>query len=141
MTETLWNRKDFPEAAKDVMGNSQLRKNVQHATGVIQDKRNRVVAELSDWEDLREAGAQVRGHALRHLDHYLVQFEENCTRAGGHVHWASDAADANRIVLELVQQHKAKEVIKIKTMTSEEVGLNAHLEANGIGQSRPIWRS
>ena len=127
-----WHRREFPEAAKDLLENSQTRRNVQHATNVIQGKRAKVVAELPDWEDLREAGAQVRAHTLRHLDHYLTEFEENCTRAGGQVHWASDAAEANRIILELVQRRAAKEVIKIKTMTSEEVGLNAHLEAHGV---------
>jgi L-lactate dehydrogenase complex protein LldF len=132
---TQWNRRDFPEAAREVMQNSQTRKNVKHATNVIQAKRNKVVAELPDWEDLREAGAQVKAHTLRHLDYYLTQFEENCTRAGGQVHWASDATEANRVILELVQRHQAREVIKIKTMTSEEVGLNAYLEANGV---RPI---
>jgi L-lactate dehydrogenase complex protein LldF len=133
--ETKWNTRDFPTAAKELLQDSQTRKNVQHATGVIQAKRNKVAAELPDWEDLREAGAQVRAHALRHLDYYLMQFEENCTRAGGHVHWASDAAEARRIMLELVQKHEAQEVIKIKTMTSEEIGLNAHLEAHGV---RPV---
>ena len=111
---------------------SQTRKNVQHATNVIQGKRNKVTAELPDWEQLREAGAQVKAHTLKHLDYYLTQFEENCTRAGGTVHWASDAAEANRIILGLVQKQQAKEVIKIKTMTSEEIGLNDHLEAHGI---------
>ncbi|MFC5862438.1 LutB/LldF family L-lactate oxidation iron-sulfur protein [Acidicapsa dinghuensis] len=130
-----WHQHEFPEAAREMLENSQTRRNVQHATTVIQDKRNRVVGELPEWQDLREAGSQVRAHALRHLDHYLLQFEENCTRAGGHVHWASDAADARRIMLELIQRHQAKEVIKIKTMTSEEIGLNAHLEAHGV---RPI---
>jgi len=133
--ESQWNRRDFPEAARDLLQNSQTRKNVQHATNIIQAKRNKVVAELGDWEDLREAGAQIRAHTLRHLDHYLTQFEENFTRAGGHVHWAHDAEDARRIILDLIQQQQAKEVIKIKTMTSEEIGLNAHLEAHGI---RPI---
>jgi len=132
MSETQWHTRDFPTAAKDLLQDSQTRKNVQHATNVIQAKRNKVVDELPDWQDLREAGSQVRAHTLRHLDHYLTQFEENCTHAGGHVHWASDASEANRIILGLVQQHQAKEVIKIKTMTSEEVGLNAHLEAHGI---------
>lgn len=129
---TQWNRRDFPEAAREVLQNAQTRKNVKHATNVIQAKRNKVTAELPDWEDLREAGAQVRAHVLWHLDHYLTQFEANCTRAGGHVHWAQDAAEANRIILGLIQQHRAKEVIKIKTMTSEEIGLNGHLEAHGV---------
>jgi L-lactate dehydrogenase complex protein LldF len=130
-----WHQHEFPEAARELLENSQTRRNVEHATTVIQEKRNRVVQELPEWQDLREAGSQVRAHALRHLDHYLVQFEENCTKAGGHVHWASDAAEARRIMLELIERQQAKEVIKIKTMTSEEIGLNAHLEAHGI---RPI---
>ena len=51
---TEWNRHDFPTAARELLQNSQTRKNVQHATNVIQAKRNKVVAELPDWEDLRE---------------------------------------------------------------------------------------
>ena len=54
--ETQWNTRDFPDAAREILQNSQMRKNVQHATNVIQGKRNKVVAELPDWEDLREAG-------------------------------------------------------------------------------------
>lgn len=127
-----WSNRSFPEAAKDLLADSQIRRNVRHATNVIQAKRNRVVGELPDWEQLRDTGAAIRAHALAHLDHYLAQFEENCTRAGGHVHWARDAAEANRIILELIQRHAAKEVIKIKTMTSEEIGLNRNLEAHGI---------
>ncbi len=127
-----WSKRSFPEAAKELLADSQIRRNVRHATNVIQAKRNRVVGELADWEQLRDAGAAIRAHALKHLDHYLAQFEENCTSAGGHVHWARDAAEANRIILDLIQRHAAKEVIKIKTMTSEEIGLNRNLQANGI---------
>ena len=127
-----WSKRSFPEAAKELLADSQIRRNVRHATNVIQAKRNRVVGELADWEKLRDAGAAIRAHALKHLDHYLAQFEENCTSAGGHVHWARDAAEANRIILDLIQRHAAKEVIKIKTMTSEEIGLNRNLQANGI---------
>jgi L-lactate dehydrogenase complex protein LldF len=127
-----WNSEDFPTNARRMLTQSQTRRNVQHATAVIQNKRNKVTAELPEWEDLREAGAQVRAHTLRHLDHYLIEFEANCIKAGGHVHWAADADEANRIILGLVQQHQAKEVIKIKTMTSEEIGLNANLQTHGI---------
>ena len=129
------SRQNFPEAARELLADSQIRKNVRHATDVIQAKRNKVVAELPDWQDLREAGSAIRAHALEHLDHYLAQFEANCTRAGGQVHWARDAAEANSIILGLIQKHEAKEVIKVKTMTSEEIKLNAHLEAHGV---RPI---
>lgn len=127
-----WNAPDFPSAAKILLADSQLRKNVRHATGVITQKRNRVVGELKDWPELREAGSRIRQHALDHLDEYLTQFEEACTRAGGVVHWARDGAEANRIILDLLEQQSATEVVKIKSMTTEEIGLNPALEAAGI---------
>ena len=127
----------FQVAAKALMGDSQLRKNVRHATKVIQTKRAKVVAEMPDWQDLREAGKQIRQHTMRHLDFYLEEFERNCTAAGGHVHWAKDAEDARRIVVGLVKASGADgkpptEVIKIKSMTTEEIQLNKALEAAGI---------
>jgi L-lactate dehydrogenase complex protein LldF len=114
------------------MGDPQMRKNVRHATNVIQNKRARVVAEMPDWQQLREAGKQIRRHTMRHLDFYLQQFERNCTAAGGVVHWARDAGEARRIVVGLVQAESASEVIKIKSMTTEEIQLNKALEAAGI---------
>src|SRR5262249_21086829 len=66
------------------------------------------------------------------LDAYLEQFERNCTAAGGHVHWARDADEANRQVVDIVAAHHQREIIKVKTMTSDETGLNAALEAAGI---------
>ncbi len=124
--------KDFPVAAKSLLGDQQLRKNVRHATDVIQAKRRIVVVERDDWEQLRTSGNAIKEHALRHLDYYLEQFEQNCIRAGGQVHWARDADEANRIIVGLVERHRAKEVIKVKTMTSDEIGLNHALEAAGI---------
>ena len=114
------------------MGDTQLRKNVRHATDVIQAKRARVVGEMPDWQQLREAGKQIRQHTMRHLDFYLEEFEGNCTRAGGVVHWARDAAEARQIVVELVKASGPNEVIKIKSMTTEEIQLNPALEAAGI---------
>jgi len=123
---------DFPKAAARLLGNTQLRHNVRHATGVIRNKRAKVVGEMPDWEQLREAGQRIKQHTLRHLDAYLEQFETACVRAGGQVHWARDADEANQIIVALVQAHRAAEVIKVKTMTSDEIGLNAALEAAGI---------
>jgi L-lactate dehydrogenase complex protein LldF len=122
----------FPDAAKDALGNQQLRTNVRHATDVIRGKRAAVVGETADWEELREAGRQIKAHVLRHLPEYLEQFEEACTRAGGHVHWARDADEANRIIVRIIQGHGETEVIKVKTMTSDETRLNAALEGAGI---------
>jgi len=125
----------FPEAALPVLRNVQLRKNVTHAIDVIQAKRARLVTEKADWQALRTAAAAIRTHALENLGAYLEEFEVRCTAAGGVVHWAADAAEARRIILELLRQEKATEVIKIKTMTSAEIQLNPFLEANGIHAS------
>jgi L-lactate dehydrogenase complex protein LldF len=122
----------FPQAALPILRNAQLRKNVAHATDVIQAKRARLVAEKTDWQDLRTAAAAIKDDVLGHLDRYLVEFEERCTAAGGHVHWASDAAEARRIVVEILRKEGASEAIKIKTMTSAEIQLNPALEAAGI---------
>jgi L-lactate dehydrogenase complex protein LldF len=122
----------FPMAAKTAMGDSQLRKNVRHATDVIQAKRARVVAEMPDWQELREAGKQIRQHTMENLDFYLEEFETNCTRAGGVVHWARDGEEARRIIVSLVKASGSDEVIKIKSMTTEEIQLNSALEKAGI---------
>ena len=119
-------------AAKTALGDAQLRKNVRHATDVIQAKRARVVGEMPDWQELREAGKQIRQHTMENLDFYLEEFEANCTRAGGVVHWARDAEEARRIIVGLVKASGSDEVIKIKSMTTEEIQLNSALEAAGI---------
>lgn len=122
----------FPQAALPVLRNPQLRKNVAHAIDVIQGRRAKLVAEKADWQELRAAGAAIRDHVLENLGAYLEQFEERCTAAGGHVHWAADAAEARQVILDLLKEEKASEVIKIKTMTSAEIQLNPFLEKAGI---------
>jgi L-lactate dehydrogenase complex protein LldF len=128
----------FPEAAHNLLRDAQLRKNLHHATSVIQNKRARVVGELSDWEELRLAGQRIREHTMAHLDAYLEQFELQCTRAGGVVHWARDAEEARQIVVRLATEaikenaQSAAEILKIKSMTTEEIGLNSALEAADI---------
>ena len=122
----------FPDAAKLALADPQLRRNVRHATDVIRGKRSTVVGEMADWPALREAGHQIKAHTLRYLDTYLEQFETNCTRAGGQVHWARDADEANRTIIEIIQTHRETEVIKVKTMTSDETRLNVALADAGI---------
>jgi L-lactate dehydrogenase complex protein LldF len=122
----------FPNAALVELRNPQLRKNVAHATDVIQSKRNRLVAEKTDWLRLRSSASAIRAHVLEHLGTYLEQFEARCTAAGGTVHWAADAAEARSIILEILREEQAKQVIKIKTMTSAEIQLNPALEAAGV---------
>ena len=132
MTSTYLGMPAFPEAAKSALANAQLRNNLANATGTIRGKRQAVVDELSDWHQLREAGAAIKAHTLSHLDTYLEQFEAAVTEAGGVVHWAADAAEANRIVVDLVRQAGETEVVKVKSMATQEIRLNEALENAGV---------
>ncbi|SEN83072.1 L-lactate dehydrogenase complex protein LldF [Actinacidiphila rubida] len=122
----------FPQAAKAALADTRLRANLTHATHTIRTKRATAVAELDDWNDLREAGKQIKDHTLAHLDTYLLQLEAAVTTAGGTVHWATDADDANRIITDLVHATGHTEVVKVKSMATQEIGLNHALEQAGI---------
>jgi L-lactate dehydrogenase complex protein LldF len=122
----------FPDAARIALRDPQLRHNLRVATHAIRDKRAAVVAELDDWQQLREAGRRIKERAMRHLDRHLEELEASVTRAGGVVHWAPDAAAANRIVADLVLGAGAREVVKVKSIATDEIGLNDALAARGI---------
>ncbi|WP_091178565.1 LutB/LldF family L-lactate oxidation iron-sulfur protein [Microlunatus flavus] len=128
----LRGEESFPAAARHSLADTQLRANLGHATRTIRGKRAAVVAELPDWEELREAGRQLKVHTMAHLPAYLVQLEEAVTARGGVVHWARDAAEANAIVVDLVRGTGSDEVVKVKSMATQEIALNEALEAAGI---------
>ncbi|WP_049804624.1 LutB/LldF family L-lactate oxidation iron-sulfur protein [Microlunatus phosphovorus] len=122
----------FPVAARRALANGQLRANLGHATQTIRTKRAQVVGEVAGWEALREAGSQLKRHTMGDLETYLLQLEEKVTARGGTVHWARDATEANEIVTRLVRATGADEVVKVKSMATQEIGLNEHLESQGI---------
>jgi len=122
----------FPDAARVELGNQTQRRNLAHATATIRAKRAAVVGELPDWEDLRVAAQQVKDRALGALDDHLVEFEASATAAGATVHWARDAHEANAIIVALVQATGAREVVKVKSMATQEIELNEALAAAGI---------
>jgi L-lactate dehydrogenase complex protein LldF len=122
----------FEESAKTSLADSQLRSNLGKATRSIREKRAAAVAEMPDWEELREAGRALKARVMRHLDEYLLRLEESVERAGGHVHWARDAGEANRIISGIVKDHDAREVVKVKSISTDETKLNEHLEGEGI---------
>ena len=105
---------------------------VQQATNRFVSGRAARVAELPQWEELRQIGSDIRLHTIENMDVYLTQLEEKVVSAGGNVHWAETADDANRIVLQLAKEHNVKMVVKSKSMATEEIGLNHFLEAAGI---------
>ena len=122
----------FPKYAKEELKNEQLRSNLRFVTHAIRNKRAKVTAEVPDWQDLRDTGESVKNYVLANLPELLEQFERNFTAAGGHVHWARNATEANQIALELIREQGVDEIIKIKSMATAETGLNEFLEENGI---------
>jgi L-lactate dehydrogenase complex protein LldF len=122
----------FPVAARRALADSQLRRNLGNATATIRAKRAAAVAELPDWEQLREAGRAIKAEAMRHLDTHLLRLEAEVQARGGTVHWARDAAEANQIVTRLVRATGAESAVKVKSMVTDEIGLNDALAAAGI---------
>lgn len=135
MSATFVGMPAFPAAAHAALGNAQLRHNLAHATGTIRAKRQRLVDELDascSWEELRLAGAGVKESALVDLGTHLERLEETLTANGATVHWARDAAEANAVVAAIVKAHGVDEVVKVKSMVTQEIGLNEALAAEGI---------
>jgi L-lactate dehydrogenase complex protein LldF len=128
----LRGEQSFPDAARDSLRDGQLRANLGHATTTIRAKRATVVDEVPDWAQLRAAGKAIKAATMARLDEHLIALEEQVTARGGVVHWARDANEANAIVTRLVQATGAEEVVKVKSMATQEIGLNEALEAAGI---------
>jgi L-lactate dehydrogenase complex protein LldF len=134
---TLRGRDGFPAAARRALADPQLRRNLGHATATIRGKRAAAVAELDDWEQLRAAGEAIKADVLARLPELLVELERNVTAHGGVVHWARDADEANRIVVDLVRAagppaDPVTQVVKVKSMATQEIGLNEALAEAGI---------
>ncbi|MCO1594518.1 LutB/LldF family L-lactate oxidation iron-sulfur protein [Micromonospora sp. RHAY321] len=122
----------FPVAARRSLADAQLRRNLGHATATIRAKSAAVIDEVPDWQELREAGRAVKADTMARLPELLQQLETAVTAAGGTVHWAADAVEANRIVTDLVRATGSDRVMKVKSMATQEIGLNEALEAAGI---------
>jgi L-lactate dehydrogenase complex protein LldF len=122
----------FQSAARVTLQDSQLRRNIGKATTLIREKRERAVAELPDWEALRDAGEAIKASTMARLPELLEQLEEAVTRAGGVVHWARDGAEANAIVARIAREHGTDEVIKVKSLATDEIGMNEALAEQGI---------
>ncbi|MFC4640337.1 LutB/LldF family L-lactate oxidation iron-sulfur protein [Deinococcus hohokamensis] len=124
--------RSFQDAARVTLANPQMRRNLRHATTTIRDKRQRAVDELPDWEVLRDEAAAIKDHVMAHLSEYLLELEASVKARGGQVHWARDAEEARELVAQIAASHGAKEVIKVKSISTDEIELNAALERHGI---------
>ena len=114
------------------LADAQLRRNLGKATTAIRVKRANAVAELDDWAALRDAGGALKAHVMATLPEQLERLEERVTAAGGTVHWARDGAEANAIVARIARENGTDEVIKVKSLLSDEIGLNEALALRGV---------
>lgn len=95
-------------------------------------RRDKVASTIPEWEEMRQLASEIKLHTLSNLDHYLEQFADNAAANGIHVHWARDAEEHNKIMLEILRSHNVKTVTKGKSMTMDECGMREFLEKHGI---------
>ena len=98
----------------------------------VRQKRDKAAHGLPEWEQLREWASQIKDHTLSNLDNYLLEFETKAKQNGVNVHWAADAEEHNRIIYNIIAQHKIQKIVKSKSMLTEECGLNEYLHTKGI---------
>ena len=122
----------FPDGAKKTLRKTQMRRNLGYATTKIRTKRNTRVDEMPDWEELREAGSNIKRNVAANQVELLEQFEENVKARGGIVHWARDGEEANKIAFDIIKAKQVDEVVKVKSMATQEINFNEYLKARGV---------
>lgn len=109
-----------------------LRKAVAYTTDKLKSGKLKAMEDFGDWEAWREQGKAIRTHTISNIDYYLNQFADNVSKSGGHVHFCSTGEDAVKVFMSIAESKRAKLVAKGKSMVSEEIHLNHHLEDAGI---------
>jgi L-lactate dehydrogenase complex protein LldF len=123
---------DFVGASRAALRDGRLQLALVRLSSTLAAAQRRGFESLPDSDAVRDQAKRIKEHTLAHLDRYLEQLEASVQAAGGQVHWALDAKQACAIVLELARSRKVRSVVKAKSMTTEEIHLNAALEAAGI---------
>lgn len=122
----------FRDSAAKALLDPQLRANFRRAMDGLMAKRKAQFPDPADLQDLRDLSTAIRSRSLLNLPGLLEQFEANCTKNGIRVHWAETCEQANELILGILESKGAKTLVKGKSMVSEEMHLNAFLEAHGI---------
>ena len=118
---------------KQKLNDAQLRENLSNAMYTLQTNRKNLIAKrFNEWEELRQRGKNAKNNALRKLDELLVKFEENATKNGFKVHWASTPEEACEIIYTIMIEKNIGKVLKGKSMASEEIHLNRYLKHKGL---------
>ncbi|ETX00205.1 MAG: (Fe-S)-binding protein [Candidatus Entotheonella factor] len=121
----------FVDHAKQALEDAPLQEALHLLTTNFAPRRVAAMAALGNAEELRTRTRAIKEHTIAHLDHYLEQFAAQLTELGVQVHWADDAAEARAIIVSIAEGVDAKVVVKGKSMATEEIQLNDHLEAEG----------
>jgi L-lactate dehydrogenase complex protein LldF len=132
MSEHGIHSNQIHELGKQALADAHLQEAYRSSTLRLYDHRRAAISEVPGFERLRQRAQELKREVMDHLDSYLAQFAENVERRGGVVHWAESAEEARSIVGEIAQRAGASEVVKAKTMVSEEIELNPALEKAGI---------
>ena len=122
----------FKARAGEKLADQRLQKNLKKLATKFVTGRASAITELDDFEGTRDAAIERRMRAIENLDVWLETFEQEATRRGATVLYAESAQDASRLVVEIAKRHGVKKAIKSKSMVSEEMALNAALEAAGV---------
>jgi len=110
---------EFKAAAGEKLGDRQLFKALTSLRQRMVGGRAIAVQELDNFEEIREAAAQVRDFTLAHLDYFLEVFERNALARGAQVHWAQTGQEVNQIVLDIARRNSVRKIIKSKSMLGE----------------------
>ena len=122
----------FKANAHQALQDAQLQEALGHVRSSFVDRRATAAANLPEFEALRDSARDIKDHTLAHLDLYLEAYEQKVRASGGHVHFARDASEACATIVALCKARGARTVTKGKSMISEEIGLNAAIEAAGL---------
>jgi L-lactate dehydrogenase complex protein LldF len=122
----------FSEAAAQALADQDLQRALLNVKRGFIAKRAKARDKLPEFARLRDEARAIKDHTLSYLDLYLEAYERKVIERGGEVHYAPTAKDARDIVLRLCRDAGARRVTKGKSMVSEEIGLDDHLEAAGI---------
>jgi len=123
---------EFKRNATGAIANASLQKALANSRPQFMARRGRAVGDLPEFEALRDIARDIKNHTLANLDFYLETFARNVEAAGGVVHWCSTADEARATVLDICRKADARTVTKGKSMISEELAINDHLEKHGI---------
>src|ERR1700679_3458539 len=122
----------FKQNARRALDDAGLQRALARSGSSFIARRADAVARLPEFEQLRDTARDIKNHTLAHLDFYLEEYEARLLAAGGKLHWCATAGEARAAVLAICRTANARTVTKGKSMISEELGINDHLERHGI---------